>query len=79
MKDYYDVKFDVAAIFDHFGGVVGTSEMLRAAGMEIGQKVLQKQRERDRITAGVLASILIASIRMGKKFDLTNFLLEREK
>mgnify|MGYP000944287096 CR=1 FL=1 len=79
MKHKYDVKFDAAAIFDYFGGVAATCEMLKSVGIEISHRVLQKQRERNGITASVVASILLASIRAGEPIDLKNFLIEREK
>lgn len=85
MHDKYDIKFDPDRLFDHFGGVP-----LAVNALVVGKivkpedrmrliKRIQKQKERGYITSEVIASLMVASSRLGRALDPYDFLIEREK
>lgn len=78
MSDIYDVRFDAAGLFEHLGGVPEVERMLTNAGIPVRRKTLQKQRERDHMPSGTLASILYAAAKTGKQVNLYQFLLVRD-
>ena len=72
----YRVKFSPDMI-DHFGGISGAVSALKKIGVSIKAKTLQKQRERGNIPADMVASLMLASNRMGDPLDPYVYLLER--
>lgn len=79
MHDKYDIKFDAEKVFEYFGGVSGSVKALNAIGIPVTLKRLQKQKERGQIPAEVLASLMVASARMGKPINPYDYLIERAK
>lgn len=76
MHNKYRVKFNPDMI-DHFGGVNGAVDALRSIGVVVKAKTLQKQRERGNIPADMVASLMLASNRMGDPLNPYDYLLER--
>jgi len=79
VHELYNVKFDAAAIIDHFGGVTEAAKALDAIGYHMKPKTLQKQRERGNITSNVVAMLALASMRLSNPIDLYKVILERTK
>lgn len=77
MHDQFSVKFEPTGFIDHFGGIAGSVEALRSVGIDVKPKTLQKQRERGNITSDLIASFMLASVRLGKPINPYTCLLER--
>lgn len=75
--EIYNVKFDPAKIIDHFGGVAGAVAALKVIGMSAKHKTLQKQRERGNMNSDMIASLVLASVKLGQPLNLYECLLER--
>lgn len=76
MHSIYRVKFDGDKLLAHFGGIAGTVVALRSVGVEVKPKTLEKQRERGNIPADMVASMFLASSRIGNPINPYYFLLE---
>lgn len=79
MHEKYDIKFDAGKLFDYFGGVPASVEALKTIGMTVKAKRLQKQKERGQVPAEVVASLMVASSRMGRPLNPYDYLIERVK
>lgn len=77
MHDNYTVKFDATKFIDHFGGIAGSVVALKSLGMRVKAKTLQKQRERGNIPADTVASLMLASRKLGRPIDPYSCLLQQ--
>ena len=77
MHSKYRVKFSPDMV-EHFGGINGAVVALKKIGVSVKAKTLQKQRERGNIPADMVASLMLASNRMGDPIDPYIYLLERK-
>jgi len=64
-------------MIDHFGGAADAAAALNLIGTAVKVKTLQKQRERGNIPADMVASLMLASKKIGHPMDPFEFLLER--
>lgn len=79
MHSAYRIKFDGRKLVDYFGGVSAAIDALKTVGVVMKEKTLQKQRERDNMPGDVVASLLLASVRLGRPINPYDFLLERSE
>lgn len=78
MHDKYRVKFS-ADMINHFGGARGAAEALARIGVNVKVKTLQKQQERGNIPADMVASLMLASLKLGGAINPYDYLLERKE
>lgn len=78
MHSQYSVRFDVASIIDHLGGVTAVHDMLARAGSTINIKTVYKWAERESIPADAIATIIIAANRDCVEFDIGKFIMEAQ-
>lgn len=78
MHTQYRIIFDPSKIIDHFGGIAGAVAALALVKMTVKPKTLQKQRERGNMPSDMVASLVLASAKIGNPINLFQCLLERE-
>jgi len=78
VHDKYRVKFS-ADMINHFGGARGAAEALARIGVNVKVKTLQKQQERGNIPADMVASLMLASLKLGGAINPYDYLLERKE
>lgn len=76
MHSKYRVKFS-PDIFDHFGGVNGVVAALKTIGVQVPPKTIRKQRERGNVPADMVASLMLASLKIKSPLNPYDYLLER--
>lgn len=79
MHEQYRVIFDPSKIIEHFGGIAGTVQALSLVKMTVKPKTLQKQRERGNMPSDMVASLVLASVKIGNPINLYECLLERSE
>ena len=78
MREQYPVRFNSAALIDHYGGAANVFDILCMMGCSIKRRTIDKWRQRGSMPADVIAVLLLYSVRGGEQIDLNHFLLERE-
>lgn len=73
------VKFNPTAIIDHFGGVKEAVEALKTVNTTVKPKTLQRQRERGNMPADMVASLALASVKLGHPINLYDCLLTNKE
>lgn len=79
MHEKYCYRFDAIGLIEAFGGAPAVARIMREMGADLRPKAIQKMRERGTIQSDAVATLLIASLKMGKPINPYEFILEREE
>ncbi len=74
----YPYQFDVRALITDLGGATKVHEFLKSQDAGIAVKSVQKMRERDYMQSDVIATLMVATQKVGFPIDPYAYIKERK-
>lgn len=74
-----EVELDCWAVVAHFGGLAKCSRMMREHGIDLSVDAIEKWRRRKNIPTAQLVALAAIARERGVRFDLYDFIKEKQK